>query len=308
MKISTYVPVLVFAAGVFASGQTPTAAAARPPAAKPTTTAGAAPTAKAADPVVLTVGGETMTKSQYEAFVASLPDQLRAQAVGPNKRKFAEQVIELKTLAYEARRRKLDQAPDVKEKIALQTDNVLASEVYKELNAGVKVDDTAVKAYYDQHQTEYQEAKASHILIRFKGSQVPLRPGQKDLTEEEALAKAKEIREKLVKGADFATTAKAESDDTGSGANGGSLGTFGHKQMIPVFEQAAFSLPIGQISEPVKSQFGYHIIKVEERKTKTLAEVKPQIEGQMKPDLTRKAVEELRKTVPSTIDDQYFGK
>jgi peptidyl-prolyl cis-trans isomerase C len=291
------IPVLVLAAAVLAGAQTPPAAAKAAPAAT-----------IAADPVVLTVGNEKMTKSEFEAFVAALPDQLKAQANGPNKRKFAEQLVELKSLAYEARVRKLDQSPDVKRRIALQTDNVLASEVFRQIGAGINVDDAAVKAYYDQHKKDYEEAKASHILIRFKGSQVPLRPGEKELTEEEALAKAKEIREKLVKGGDFAAIAKAESDDVGSGANGGSLGTFGHGRMIPVFEQAAFTLPIGQISEPVKSQFGYHIIKVEERTAKNLEEVKPQIEAQLKPELTRKAVEELRKTIPSSIDDQFFGK
>lgn len=298
MRIPTCLPLLVLAAGISASAQTPTTAAAKP---APEVTA-------AADPVVLTVGSEKMTKSQFETFVAALPDQLRAQANGPNKRKFAEQVVELKALAYEARRRKLDQSADVQQKIALQTDNVLASEVFRIVSAGVKVDDAALKAYYDQHKNDYQEVKASHILIRFKGSQVPLRAGQKELTEEEALAKAKEIREKLVKGGDFAAIAKTESDDAGSGANGGSLGTFGHGRMIPVFEQAAFTLPIGEISQPVKSQFGFHIIKVEERTSKSLDEVKPQIEGQLKPELARKAVEEVRKTVPSSIDDGYFGK
>lgn len=258
--------------------------------------------------VVLVVGDQKMTRAQFEAFVASLPEQLRANATGPNKRKFAEQLAELKSLSFEARRRKLDQTPDVQQKLALQTDNVLASELYRVLSANVKADDAALRAYYDQHKTEYEEATASHILIRFKGSSVPLRPNEKDLTDEEALAKAKDIRAKLAAGADFATLAKAESDDTGSGVNGGSLGSFARGRMVPVFEQTAFSLPVGQISEPVKSQFGYHIIKVEDRKSKTFDEVRPQIEGKLKPELARKAVEDVKKTVPVTIDDQYFGK
>ncbi len=267
-----------------------------------------APASASADPVVISVGTEKMTKSQFEAFVAALPEQVRAGATGPNKRKFAEQVVEVKALAYEARRRKLDQSPEVKQRIALQTDSVLASEIYRQVSTDVKVDDAAVHSYYDQHKAEYDQAKASHILIRFKGSSVPLKPNQKDLTEEEALAKAKELREKIVKGGDFAAIAKAESDDSGSGANGGSLGSFGRGRMVPVFDQAAFSLPIGEVSEPVKSPFGYHIIKVEERGLKSFEEMKPQIETQLKPELAKKALDDVRKTVPSTIDDQYFGK
>src|ERR1019366_2092355 len=170
------------------------------------------------------------TKSQFEALLASLPEQTRATP----KRKIAEQLVALKALAYEARRRQPDQSPEVKQGVALEVNKVLANEVVRSVTDSLKVEDAAVRAYYDQHKAEYEQAKASHILIRFKGSAVPLKPGQKDLTEEEALAKAKELREKLVKGDDFAATAKAESDDPTSGANGGSLGTFTRGRMVPV--------------------------------------------------------------------------
>src|ERR1017187_9098563 len=80
-----------------------------------------------------------------------------------------------------------------------------------------------------------------------------LKKDAKELTDEEALAKAQEIRKKLVDGADFATLAKAESDDAGSGANGGDLGTFGKGRMVPAFEQVAFTIAVGELSEPVKS-------------------------------------------------------
>lgn len=93
-------------------------------------------------------------------------------------------------------------------------------------------------------------------------------------------------------------------DDTGSGSKGGSLGTFGHGQMVPPFEQAAFMLPLNQISEPVKSQFGYHIIKVEERTSKSFEEAKPDLGKQ----LTREALDKIHKQAQITIDDAYFGK
>jgi peptidyl-prolyl cis-trans isomerase C len=305
MKSISVPCVLVLAIALAGNAQTVPAPAVKSatPAPKPATARKAAPAKSAApDPVVLTVGNEKMTKSQFEALVASLPEQVRATP----KRKIAEQLVELKSLAYEARQRKLDQSPEVKQRIALQIDQALANEMVRNITDGLKVDDAAVRAYYEQHKKEYEQAKASHILIRFKGSAVPLKPGQKDLTEEEALAKAKELREKLVKGGDFAAIAKAESDDASSGANGGSLGAFTRGRMVAVFEQAAFSQPIGEIGEPVKSQFGYHIIKVEQRTG--LEEARQQVEAKLKTDDARKAVEDLRKTVPTTLDDQYFGK
>jgi parvulin-like peptidyl-prolyl isomerase len=74
------------------------------------------------------------------------------------------------------------------------------------------------------------------------------------------------------------------------------------------FDQAAFSLPVGQISEPVKSPFGYHIIKVEEHKTKTFEEARPDIEKQMKPQLTREAMDRIKKQQTVDINGAYFGE
>jgi len=262
------------------------------------------------DTVVLTVGGYKFTRAQFEELLSALPENMRASAAapGPGRRQVGEQLAELKSIAEEARKRKIDQAPGVQQLIAIQTDNVLASALAKSISDEIKPDEPALKAYYDAHKNQYEQVKASHILIRFQGSRVPLKPNQKDLTDEEALAKATEIRKQIAAGGDFAAIAKAESDDAGSGAQGGSLGSFPHGQMVAPFDQVAFSLPVGQLSEPVKTQFGYHIIKVEEHNTKSFEEARPEIEKQIKPQLTKEAMDRIKKHLPVTIDDSYFGK
>lgn len=260
------------------------------------------------DTIVLSVGDDKLTRAQYETLVTQLPPQAQQAAQGPNRRKVAEQLADLKALSQEARKRKMDQQPGVQQLIRLQVDQALASLLFKDLESNVKTDDAAIKAYYDAHKPEYEEAKASHILIRYQGSSVPLRQGQKDLTQEEALAKATDIRKKLVAGGNFSDMAKAESDDSGSGASGGSLGTFGHGQMVAEFDKAVFTGPVGQISEPIKTQFGYHIIKVEERKSKSFDDMKDEIAKQMKPQQAQKAVDEIRKQSGIAINDAYFGK
>ncbi len=266
------------------------------------------PPALTPDTVVMTVGEEKITKAEFEALLEGLPDTVRKSAVGPGLRKMAEDLANLKALAHEAKRRKLEQSASARQMIELQQDQVLANTLVKQLQANMKTDDASVKAWYDAHKSDYEQVKASHILIRYKGSPVPLKDGQKDLTEAEALAKAQDVRKRLLAGEDFATVAKAESDDTGSGANGGSLGPpFTKGRMVPAFEQAAFSQPVGQLGELVKTQFGYHIIKVEEHSAKTLDEVRPQIEQQMKPQMTQKAVDEIRNGAQVVINDQYFG-
>ena len=259
------------------------------------------------DKVILTIGETKITAGEYEQLVDSLPEQFRAAARGPNKRQFAEQLIRIKILADEAKRRKLDQSPAIQRQVELQKDNLLANALFQEMATSVKVDDAAARQYFDQHKSEYESVHASHILIRMKGSPVPLQPGKKDLSEDEALAKAQEVRKKLAAGEDFAALAKAESDDAGSGAKGGDLGTFKHGQMVPQFEQAAYALPVGQLSEPVKTQFGYHIIKVEQHTTTTFDEVRPDLEKRLRPELARTAVENFRKQVQVTLDEGFFG-
>lgn len=263
---------------------------------------------QASDPVVLTIGTIKVTKSEYEQFINALPPQIQTEAKGPNKRKVAEQYAELRMMADEARKRKLDQTPAAKIQISLQQDQMLAQMLFRDLQTSVKMDEAAVQKYYDAHKNEYEEVKARHILVRFKDSRVPLREGQKELSDPEALVKAQELKKKLDGGADFAALAKTESDDTGTGAQGGDLGQFARGAMVPEFDTAAFVQPIGKVGDPVRSAFGYHIIKVEERKSKGLAEMKDQIEKQLRPDLAKQEVETIKKANVISIDDGYFGK
>lgn len=279
----------------------------QPPATSAPATLPPEATALSPDTVIMAVGDQKVTKAEFEALLDGLPEQARKTATGPNRRKMAEELARLKALAQEAKRRKLDQSLSVQQVLELQKEQVLAGSLVKQLQASAKPDDAAMKAWYDTHKGEFETAKVSHILIRFKGSSVPLKKDQKDLSEEEALAKAQEIRTKLQAGLDFATLAKAESDDTSSAANGGSLGTITKGRMVPEFEQVAFTLKVGDISEPVKTRFGYHVIKVEEHSAKTLEEVRPQIEQQIWPEATQKAIESIGKGVQVVINDQYFG-
>jgi peptidyl-prolyl cis-trans isomerase C len=259
------------------------------------------------DKVILSIGDEKITAAEFDQLIETLPDQYRAAARGPNRRQFAEQLIRVKLLAREAQRRKLDQTPVIRRQLELQRENVLASAAFQDIAATTKIEDAAEHQYYEQHKTEYESVHARHILIRMKGSPVPLLPGKKELTDEEASGKAQEVRAKLLAGGDFADLAKAESDDATSAKNGGDLGTFKHGQMIPQFDQSAFSLPIGQVSEPVKTQFGYHVIKVEEHINQTFDQARVDIEKKMRPEVARETVENLRKQTPVTIDDVFFG-
>lgn len=126
-------------------------------------------------------------------------------------------------------------------------------------DASIRVTPQELEAYYRTHQSELRAP--ARAFLSFVG--ISKLPEQIDSVN--TVARARALRDSLVHGADFAAVARAESADSGSRAQGGDLGTFGKGQMAPAFERAAFSLPIGQISEPVVTPFGAHLIQVQRR-------------------------------------------
>jgi len=128
-----------------------------------------------------------------------------------------------------------------------------------------KVSDEEAKQYYDSHPTEYEvpeQVRASHILVSTQPKDPNADPNQLKVT---AKAKAEKLLKQVKDGGDFAAIAK-ENSDCPSAAQGGDLGLFSRGRMVPAFENAAFAMKVGDVSEIVETQFGYHIIKVTERK------------------------------------------
>jgi hypothetical protein len=224
---------------------------AQPPAPKPATpgvlASAAASPFEAKDPnrVVATIGSETITAAEFENIVDGLPAQYQSQirATGPSKRNFMESVVLIKIMAKQAILMHLDQLPATQQQLEFLKQNILSNKAADAMIATIQIDNDTLHKYYDDHKADYQTVSAHHILIRFKGSPVPLKEGQKDLTEEEALSKTQELLKRLKAGEDFAVIAKAESADSVSAAAGGDLGTaFKRGQMVKPFEDAAFSL------------------------------------------------------------------
>jgi peptidyl-prolyl cis-trans isomerase D len=123
----------------------------------------------------------------------------------------------------------------------------------------VEVTEREIRDYYNRNRDEFQRP----VSARFAMAVLPKAATAADSTA--ARDRAASVRAEIAGGADFAEVAQRESADPGSRDRGGDLGTFGRGQMVPTFEEAVFSLPVGQLSEPVRSPFGYHLIEVQER-------------------------------------------
>ena len=162
----------------------------------------------------------------------------------------------------------------------------------------VVVPPTDVQRYYNDNIQQYQtpeQVRASHILLETAGK-----------NDADVKKRAEEILKQVKSGADFAELAKKVSEDKGSAPNGGDLDYFGRGRMVPEFEQAAFSMQPGQISDLVKSQFGYHIIKVVDKKagaTRTLEEVRPQIQQQLAMETADQRIAQQARDLEKRIDD-----
>ncbi len=273
---------------------------------KPAQPAPAAPAVNP-DPVIISAGTVAIHKSDFETAVKSLPAEYQSYALGPGKRQFADDYLRMKLLATEGMKHGVDKNPDVVKQLDLLRENLVAQEELKRIESSITVSDADLKKAYEENKKEYEQVKARHILIAVKGSPAAQK-GKKELTNAEAKAKAESLRNDIVAGkAKFEDIAKKESDDTESGKNGGELGPFGRGQMVPEFEQAAFSAKVGEVTPVVKTQFGYHIIKVEEHTSTPFEQVKATLEKSLKQKKLRETLDAMKESAKPVYDEAYFA-
>jgi peptidyl-prolyl cis-trans isomerase C len=226
-----------------------------------------APAVLAQEKVVATVDGKAITEADLRLAEFEIGSDLGNLPPETRRRVLVEYMIENQLFADAAERDKLSSGQNYEERLAYWRRRALRDTYFDKAVKG-EVGEGLAKTFYDDQvkgMKPEEEVQARHILVE---------------TED----KAKEIADKLAKGGDFAALAKEFSKDPGSKDDGGMLGFFGRGQMVPQFEEAAFKLEKGQISAPVKSQFGFHVIKLEDRRQKKLPsfdEVKDRILNSM---------------------------
>lgn len=232
-----------------------------------------------ASTVVATVNGTDITLGHVIALRNGLPPQYQNLPDAVLMNGLVDQIVDQQLLA-DAQSASPDTDPlQVKLSVENERRGALAGIA---ANAAVAdaVDDAKVEAAYDKQVADFKpqpEFNASHILV-------------------DSEEKAKALKGEIAGGKDFAEVAKENSSD-GSAANGGDLGWFGLGQMVPEFETAVQTLKVGQVSDPVKSQFGWHLIKLNETRESSapaLDQARPEIENQLRQQALAAKLEELR--------------
>ncbi len=203
-------------------------------------------------PYLAKVGNATITQADLDREMKNLPEFAQKFFEGPGgKEKFLDELIKKELLYQEALKKGLDKDPEFLKKVEDFKKITLISQLLeKEIETKAKVTEKDAKDYYEKHKAELasvSQIRASHILVKTE-------------------AEANKILERLKKGEDFAALAKKYSIDTGTAKNGGDLGYFSAGQMAPEIEQAAIKLKPGEVGGPVKTKFGYDIIKVVDKK------------------------------------------
>ena len=233
----------------------------------------AGPARAQSDPVVAKVNGVEIHESDLamaEEDVGQNP-QLQAMPADARRDYLVSYLADVILAAKAAEGKKVGDQKEFKSRLTFIRNKLLMETLLQQEGKAALTPD-AMKKVYDEAVKQMgneQEVRARHILVP---------------TEDEAKAVLAEIK----KGTDFAELARQKSKDPGAAAEGGDLGYFGKEQMVPEFAEVAFKLDKGQVSDPVKTQFGWHIIKVEDKRTKPVPEF-DKVKEQIETYVTRKA-------------------
>jgi peptidyl-prolyl cis-trans isomerase C len=257
-------------------------------------------TKKDTSPVLATVNGSDITQKQFENELKNLPPQLQPMAQSPEGRKELLESMIIREIVYQdAQKQGLEKSPEFTERMEEVKKKLLVEmDLKKKLEAEIKLTDEELKKVYEQYKEKFktgEQIRASHILVKDEKT-------------------AQDVETQLKKGGNFADLAKKYSTDS-TKEKGGDLGWFDKGKMVPEFDKAAFSLKDGETSGIIKTNFGYHIIKVTGKRPAGYApfdEVKDQIKAAILPskqqEVFQKVKTDLKKDAKIEIKDPAFKK
>jgi len=262
-------------------------------------------------PVLAKINAEVITVEDFENEIASLPEYTRKQLTSAEqKRKRLDNLIKEILLRQEAERRGLDRDKEILRKVDRYRDRLVTEKLYQDVaREQGSINEDEVRKHYEENRNQYtqkERIRASQILI-------PVAPNATPEQDAEAKAKAEDVLKKVRNGEDFSELAKQYSEGP-TAVRGGDLGYFQRGRMVPEFEEVAFSIGnVGDVSDVVKTKFGYHIIQLTDRQPDTLMpleEVRERIVRQMESknrrEIRQTLDQDLRQKAQVTIFEEYI--
>lgn len=254
--------------------------------------------------IVMHVNGEPVTEREFNAFLAQAPAQAQGFYASPQGRRLlADELVKLKSLEQEAERLGIEKDPETRTRLSMTRTNILAGLALRRLVPPMT--DAKLRAEYNKERRNLESVELSHILVAYQGGQVPPRSGQ-PLPLPQAMEKARAIAARLKGGADFAATAARESDDVNSGRSGGALGPVSGGALPPDLDAVAMSLQTGQISEPVRSDFGIHIFKAGKRTAQPYEQIREALAQRVERQEAEEAVTRVSRGAKVELDPKFF--
>lgn len=252
------------------------------------------------DNVVMRVNGDPITEREFNLFLQNAPAEGRQFYSSPaGRRTIADELVKLKVLEQEAKRMGVADDPEVKAQIEMARSQITAARALEKL-ASQKTE-ARLAAEYEKEKVSAVSLR--HILIAYQGGAVPARGGQQPPSEQAAMQKANAIATRLRAGADFAAEARANSDDEQSGPSGGMIGPAKPDQLPPDIASVVSKLKPGQMSDPVKTQFGVHIFKVEQP---SLEDLRPMLTQRVRQQVAEEEVKRLQGGAKIDLDPKFF--
>ena len=248
--------------------------------------------------VLATVGNHQITRQMLDNIIETIPEENRVPFLTPDgQKKILDEVVSFLLFSEAAKTRGIDKEPAAKTRLEYEQTQWLAREFFRRhLDAAPPISEEEAKTYFKSHQGEFkppEEIKARHILVQTE-------------------AEANKIMDKIKSGEDFEQLARKYSIDPAR-EFGGKLELPDGREWLPKgtfemsFEHALFKIPKGQVGGPIKTQFGWHILKVEDRRqpeiqtAQVLVVVKNRLQEQRQAEIHKKLTEELKKSIPTTM-------
>lgn len=241
---------------------------------------------------VAIIGKYVLTKEKYKIITAYMKEKFNYTLTPDQEKEFIEYLVNKKLLAQEARKAGYADKKDIQVKYEWDFDDIISHEFYNDyVEKKSKVTDSEARDYYEKNKEDFIEVKAQHILIKNKNM-------------------ANNLYQRIKKGESFDDIAKSYSEDETTKPMAGDLGYFTKGMMVKEFEDAAFSLSAGEVSEPIKTIYGYHIIKVNDKRKISFDDskdkIKKMINEKKKKDNFEKIINKIKSENPVIINENYF--